>query len=149
VRNDLASALRTALRAANVSCELFVDAPLLRIDDQSVYAPDLVVTMGGAVGAGGVAAAQPVIVAEALSPVPRALDALMRVGEFMRAPSVRHVLMADPIRRAVLWHRRAEDGSIALDIVRDGVLRLDPPGLSLRVADCFVSVGVEAGRAPD
>jgi Uma2 family endonuclease len=146
VRADLAAALRTALRVANAPCELFADAPLMRVDDQSVYAPDLVVTMGGAVGAAGVATAQPVIVAEALSPVPRSLDALMRVGEFFRTPTVRHVLMADPVRRALFWHHRKPDGEITLRIAREGSVRLDPPGLTVAVADCFVSAGVEARR---
>lgn len=143
VAADLASALRTALRVSGAACELFTGSAALRVDDQTVYAPDVLVTMGGAVGAGVVAPALPVVVAEALSPVPRTLDALLRVADFLRLPSVRHVLMADPVRRALIWHRRAEDGSVAMHVVREGPITLDPPGLSLDVADCFLSIDIE------
>lgn len=143
VAADLAAALRTALRVSGAACELFAGSAALRVDDQTVYAPDVVVTMGGAVGAHAVATARPVIVAEALSPVPRTLDALLRVTDFLRVPSLRHVLMADPVRRALVWHRRADDGSIEMRVVRQGPVTLDPPGLSLEVADCFLSIDIE------
>jgi hypothetical protein len=146
VVNDLAAALRTALRLSGADCELFATGAPLRVDEQSVYFPDLMVTGGGAMAAGGVATSAPLVVAEALSPVPRTLDALMRVAEFLRVPSVRHVVMADPVRRALIWHRKLPDGGVELRIAQQGSITLDPPGLTLAVADCFVSVGVETGR---
>jgi len=40
-------------------------------------------------------------------------------------------------RRLVLHHKRGEGGAIPSQIVREGALVLDPPGLTLTLSDLF------------
>ena len=46
-------------------------------------------------------------------------------------PSVRHYLIVKTENQVVVQHQRGEADSIAARILRDGALRLDPPGLAL------------------
>jgi hypothetical protein len=39
----------------------------------------------------------------------------------------------------MIWHKRAQAGAIETRILRDGVLRLDPPGLEAEVVAFFVT----------
>jgi hypothetical protein len=53
------------------------------------------------------------------------------------AASLQHYLVADLKRRLVLHHRRGEGTAIPTEIVREGSLMLDPPGLTLALSDIF------------
>ncbi|MGO8953625.1 MAG: hypothetical protein ACLPWS_06300 [Rhodomicrobium sp.] len=52
-------------------------------------------------------------------------------------PSIQHYLVADLERRLILHHKRGEAGTVVTAIVRDGALRLDPPGTEISVGDIF------------
>jgi len=43
----------------------------------------------------------------------------------------------DPDDRLVVHHRRREDGEIVTRVVESGDLMLDPPGLTVSLADIF------------
>lgn len=45
-----------------------------------------------------------------------------------------------PVRRVLIHHSKAADGTIATRIAREGSLELDPPGVVLDVASCFASL---------
>ncbi len=62
-------------------------------------------------------------------------------------PSLRHYLLVDAVRRTVIHHARpAEGGEITTRIARDGVVRLDPPGIALDVAGLFLGLRGKATR---
>jgi Uma2 family endonuclease len=50
---------------------------------------------------------------------------------------VRHYLIVDPDKRLIVHHARGEGDVIMTRIVRDGTLRLDPPGIELAAAEIF------------
>lgn len=56
---------------------------------------------------------------------------------YVRVPSVTHYLVVDPDRRVVIHHRRGPGELIETRIASSGGLDLDPPGLTLAVADLF------------
>ena len=66
-----------------------------------------------------------------LSPSTRARDAGAKLADYFRLPSVRHYLIVRTEDRAIIHHARGEDGAIATSIVREGSIRLDPPGITL------------------
>jgi hypothetical protein len=52
-------------------------------------------------------------------------------------PSIQHYLIADLDRRLVLHHKRGDAGTIVTAIVKDGALRLDPPGIEVSLDGIF------------
>jgi len=54
---------------------------------------------------------------------------------YFSLPSVRHYLIVDPEKRAIVHHVRSDDGQIASTTVTEGTLILDPPGIEVTVAD--------------
>jgi hypothetical protein len=50
---------------------------------------------------------------------------------------VAHYLILDADRRVMIWHKRGQAGAIETRVVRDGVIRLDPPGLEAEAAGFF------------
>ena len=81
--------------------------------------------------------ADPVIVAEVLSPSTAARDHGVKLSGYFSLPGFWHYLIVDPDRRVVTHHKRGEADVIETRILSDGVLRLDPPGLEVAVADLF------------
>jgi Uma2 family endonuclease len=77
-------------------------------------------------------ATDPIIVVEVVSPcLPLLPKARLRqqVGRLVPNPSVRHYLIVKTENQAIIHHQRNEAGDIATHVIRDGVIRLDPPGL--------------------
>ena len=54
-----------------------------------------------------------------------------------RFASVEHYLILDADRRVLIHHRRGQAGAIETRILRDGLIRLDPPGFEAEVAAFF------------
>jgi hypothetical protein len=52
---------------------------------------------------------------------------------YFSLPSVRHYLIVDPDGPALIHHERQTNGTILTRIVKDGKLRLDPPGFEIAV----------------
>lgn len=78
----------------------------------------------------------PVIVAEVLSPSATADDHGPKLDGYFALPSVAHYLILDADRRVMIW-RRGKTGAIETRVVRNGAIRLDPPGLEAEVAEFF------------
>jgi Uma2 family endonuclease len=76
----------------------------------------------------------PVVVVEIVSPSSRFLDTGRKVQEYFALRSVAHYLVVRLDDHIVHHHRRA-GAEVVTAFAREGVLRLDPPGLTLRVAD--------------
>ena len=105
--------------------------------------PDAQVRCGRRLPGDTVEIPDPVVVLEVLSPSTRAHDAGAKLGDYFLIPSVRYYLLLDTRRRTVIHHERVQDGPIATRIARDGLVRLDPPGLALDVAGLFLGADGE------
>ncbi len=75
---------------------------------------------------------------EVLSPSTAADDHGLKLDGYFSIKSVEHYLIVDPDRRVMIHHRRTTD-AIETRILREGALRLEPPGLEAEVAAFFVA----------
>ena len=59
-----------------------------------------------------------------------------KLADYFRVPSLRHYLVLDSGRRTALRYLRQGD-QIALTLLREGVITLDPPSFSIAITDLF------------
>jgi Uma2 family endonuclease len=145
VKHAAARALEDAVAAAGLPCpnswQVFPDGMAVRIDEATVYEPDASVRCGPRLGENDIELPDPLVVVEVLSPSSRAQDSGAKLEAYFRLPTVRHYLVVNTATRTVIHHARDADGAIATRIHGSddagGELRLDPPGLRLRLADFF------------
>jgi Uma2 family endonuclease len=131
-------ALDAAVRAAGLPCQAFGDGMTVEIGEEYDYEPDAVVNCGDRLSGDAVAAPNPVIVVEVLSPSTQSTDTGAKLADYFRVPSVRHYLILRTRDRRVIHHRRGDDGeSIETRVLADGAIRLDPPGIEVAVADFY------------
>jgi Uma2 family endonuclease len=137
VKFQICRALKDAVRAAALPCEVFTDGMVVRIDDATVYEPDATLRCGRRLDDDAIEFSDPTVVVEVLSPSSRARDAGAKLEDYFRLPSVRHYLLLRTDSRSVIQHARDADGVITTTIHRDGSLAIDPPGLTIALADVF------------
>lgn len=130
-------ALADAIDAAGLPCEAFPDGMAVRIGDDTVYEPDALVRCGPPVADEAVELSDPVIVVEVVSPSSRGRDTGLKLADYFRLDSLRHYLIVQASRGLLVHHHRTEGGSIETAILRDGDLRLDPPGFVLDIGRLF------------
>ncbi len=130
-------ALDTAITRAGIDCQALIDGLAVTVDDETSYIPDALVNCGARGAPDSMIAPRPVIVAEVLSPSTRNLDKTVKLADYFRVPSLVHYLIIDLGRRIVFHYRRQSEGAITVAIVKDGELALDPPGITVAVADLF------------
>lgn len=130
-------ALREAIAAAGLTCEALPDGLTVRIDAHTAYEPDAVVHCGDPLADDALIVPEPVIVVEVLSPTTRARDAGAKLADYFRLASVRHYLLVQTERRSVIHHHRGDAGEIETRVVTAGAFGLDPPGLTLDLADIY------------
>src|SRR5437868_6003509 len=130
-------ALQRALASTKQPHEIFIDGMTVPIDANTAYEPDVLVHVGAAIPAKQLTVPDPVIVVEILSPSSLGLDSKIKLIGYFKLASVQHYLIIDPDKRIVTHHRRATGGTNAARSATDGILRLDPPGIELTVADLF------------
>lgn len=127
--------LTEAVTRQGLPCEVLIDGVVVEVDDFTVYEPDVLARCGPALSDETVRLRDPLIVVEVLSPSSRAVDTGLKFSDYFRIPSLRHYLVVRAETRTVIHHARTEDGTILTRIIRDGRLRLDPPGIE--IADLF------------
>jgi Uma2 family endonuclease len=130
-------ALDRAIRTAGLPCEALADGVTVEVGDDTDYEPDAVVNCGERMADDAIAAPNPIIVVEVLSPSTRSVDTGAKLSDYFRVPSVRHYLIVRADRRAVIHHRRREDGGIETSFVTEGRIALDPPGIAVLVEDLY------------
>ena len=110
----------------------------VRISARTAFEPDALVVCHSPSGLDTMEIPNPIVVVEVLSPSTAADDHGIKLDGYFSLPSVEHYLIVDPDRRVMIHHRRGRD-AIETRILRDGLLRLDPPGLEAEVATFFVT----------
>jgi Uma2 family endonuclease len=123
--------LAEAVERDGLPCTAYPDGMAVVIDELTTYAPDALVRCGPVVPPNTVKLTDPVIVVEVLSPSTRARDHGDKLIDYFRLESVQHYLIVRTEDGAIIHHARNADGTILTRIVREGVLRLDPPGLTV------------------
>ena len=128
---QIARRLAEAVEREGLACQVFPDGMAVEVDATTTYEPDALVRCGPPMPDDAVKLTDPVIVVEVLSPSTRARDAGAKLADYFRLPSVRHYLLVRTEDRVVIHHARNDDGTILTRIVREGPIRMDPPGLLL------------------
>ena len=128
-------ALRRAVAVAGVPCQALPDGAAVETGD-SDYEPDALVNCGNRMPDDEVAAPNPVVVVEVISPGTKSVDTGRKLEGYFQVPSIAHYLIVDPIRRFVIHHRRADD-EIATRILKDGPVAMHPPGITITVEELW------------
>jgi Uma2 family endonuclease len=126
-----------AIAKARVPCRFVLDSAAVRIDARNSYQPDVLVYCGEPLSADALEVPNPVIVVEVLSPGNAMTDLRDKLQGYFCVASIQHYLVVDPDKRLVIHHARGQDDVVGTRIVSDGNLALDPPGLTLAVAELF------------
>jgi Uma2 family endonuclease len=124
-------ALREAVKAARLPCEVMTDGMTVRIDEHTAYSPDALIYCGEMIAANTVIVPNPTIIVEVLSPATAHSDTSAKLIGYFKLPSVAHYLIIDPSARTVTHYTR----NATPNLINGGPLRLDPPGLDLTVED--------------
>lgn len=131
----VAQALDRAIEKAGAGCDSTIDGMLVRIDEERACQPDALVYRGPQLPDDALEVPAPVIVVEVLSPGNALSDLRDKLADYFRVESIRHYLIVDPDQRLVIHHERAGEGAVTSRVLREGGLRLDPPGLTLAFAE--------------
>ncbi len=132
IKRRIDHALTKALAEPGQDCEVFVSGPKVRIDADTAFEPDVLVTCAKVPP--GMLMPEPLIVVEVLSVSTRDRDFTIKLAGYAALPSLAHHLLVDTQRRLVVHHRRAVgEQDFRTSIVRAGVVRLEPPGLDLDI----------------
>ena len=127
----IARRLAEAIEAARLECEVLGDGISVQVDADTIYEPDALVRCGAPLHDNATKVFDPVILVEVVSPSSRGRDSGSKLEDYFRMPSVRHYLIVKTENRAVIHHERDVAGAITTRIIRDGSIRLDPPGIEL------------------
>jgi Uma2 family endonuclease len=130
-------ALAAAVRRGRLPCHVLPDGMTVRIDDTTAFEPDALVYCGEKAPAAALEIPNPVVVVEVLSSSTRRIDLTHKLTAYFRLPSVMHYLIVDPTQPSVVHHARGTGDTILTRIVTGSTLALDPPGLTLALADIY------------
>ncbi len=137
IKLNIAVALRAAIASARLPCEAFTDGMAVKVDEHHTYEPDAMIRCGDPLDDEAVVVLDPLILVEVVSRSSAGIDTGAKLANYLRLPSVRHYLIVEPGRRTVIHHERGNGGEITTRIVREGALRLEPPGIEVEIEGFF------------
>jgi len=130
--------LKAAIQRAGLPCRMFPDGMTVRIGARTAFEPDALVVCPSPLDLHTMEIPNPIVVVEVLSPSTAADDHGVKLDGYFSLPSVEHYLTINPDRRVMIHHKRGAD-AIETRILREGLLRLEPPGLDAEVAAFFIA----------
>jgi len=133
-------ALDRAIRNGGLDCEAFGDGITVEVDEETDYEPDAVVNCGARLAPDAIAAANPVIVVEVLSPATQSIDSSDKLADYFRVESIQHYLIVRAKRREIIHHARSGPNIISRAI-NIGSIQMDPPGISIEIAEIYEGTG--------
>ncbi len=135
VKAGVYKALDRAIAIAGGVCQALPGGATVETGE-SDYEPDALVNCGEAMADDAVAAPNPVVVVEVLSPGTSSTDTGGKLADYFRVPSIAHYLIVHPVRRTVTHHQRVGDRIETLVVVR-GPITLDLPGIVVTVEEIY------------
>ena len=130
-------ALKNAIKRSGLVLFAKPDGMTVRVAKNTAFEPDALVYAPPKVDINSVEIPNPVIIVEVGSTSTHKYDAGFKLQSYMSLVSVQHILLVNIAKRAIMHHRRETPSSFIATSVSEGVLRLDPPGLEIPVADFF------------
>jgi Uma2 family endonuclease len=124
------------IAAAGLPCQAAPDGMTVEVDADTDYEPDALISCGPPMPDDAIAAPNPVVIVEVLSPGASSVDAGGKLADYFRIASVRHYLSVRPTRREIVHHRRVADRN-EIRIVREGFIELHPPGIGLAIDEVY------------
>jgi len=137
VKAALYVAILGAIDRSGIGHYVAIDGPTVRISKRKAFVPDVLVAPLPEPELTSLEIANPVIVAEVLSPSTARVDATTKLRGYFEVASVQHYLILDPEDRTVTHHKRGAAAAIETRVITEGTLVLDPPGLEIGLADIF------------
>jgi Uma2 family endonuclease len=137
---QVVAALKNAIQRAGAPCHAVPDGATVRVNARTAFEPDALVYCGPRLPSDAVEIPNPIIVVEVLSPGTAARDHGVKLEGYYSLASVVHYLILDADARKAIHHKRGQGDIIETRILSDGILRLDPPGLEVPVADMFAPI---------
>ena len=138
IKRRIGNVLERQIAKNQLGCELFIDGMAVRVDGETVFEPDALVRCGERLPDELTLILDPLIVVEVNSPSTQRIDALHKLAGYFRNPSILHYLILIPATKTILHHQRMPDGLIVMTPAhKTGVLRLDPPGVEVDLAEVF------------
>lgn len=134
--------MNTTLAVGNQSrgspCQPFSADFAVRIPDGNIRRPDFGIDCGPFVP-DDLAATDPRVVIEVLSPSTRTFDMIRKLWECRRVPSLRHIILIDPEEPRVLHWSREPDGHWSDQEAEglDAVITLADPPITLALRDLY------------
>jgi len=123
------------------NCKPYSDGMAVSVPSGDVYEPDAMVRCGDPLGAETICIDDPTIVIEVTSPSNSRIEMSRKRARYMEAFSVKHVVLVILKDRMVLHDERGPaSDKILTTIHRDGLLTLDPPGVTLDLEAVFEAV---------
>jgi Uma2 family endonuclease len=140
VKAAIWAALQAGIKARGLPSEAIIDGPGVAIVDDTCYIPDVTVYCGERAGGDARLVPNPITVIEVLSPSTERFDSSDKLLDYFTVPSIRHYVIVSLKKRAISHHKRIEGPVIPTQILRDGELVLDPPGIAISVAEIFAAL---------
>jgi Uma2 family endonuclease len=138
IRWRIANLLAAAIERAGVPHYAAPDGMTVRIGTHVAFEPDALVAPLPKPERLDLEIPNPVIVVEVLSPSSAKRDLTDKLAGYFQVPSIQHYIVLDPEDREIIWHRRAAGGTLEPPVtLREGSLELNPPGITLAIADVF------------
>jgi Uma2 family endonuclease len=102
----------------------------------SDYEPGALVNCGQPMADDAIAAPNPVVVVEVLSPGTGSTDTGAKLADYFLVRSIVHYLIVHAIKRTVIHHQRTGEG-IQTRIIADEPTTMDPPGIVITVEEIY------------
>lgn len=137
IKAQIWSIFRREVKAQGLQCEALPDGMTVEVGPDTDYEPDAMINCGPRLDDEDIATPNPVVVVEVLSPSTRRVDAGAKLADYFKVASIQHYLIVRTRPQEIIHNRRLALDQIETRVISDGVLRLDPPGLDLSVAEVF------------
>jgi Uma2 family endonuclease len=145
IKGEAFAALRSAIAAAGLACEVLIDGPTIEVGE-SDYELDVIVRCGTeVVSDDSLAIPDAMILVEVLSPTTRRTDVSQKLVDYFKVPSVQHYLILFADRVQAIHHRRAGD-RIETRVLTVGDVSFDPPAIVVPIEKFYPAAGVSSQR---
>jgi Uma2 family endonuclease len=134
----VANQFANQIREMKLPCDALSDGMAVRVGPETTFEPDALVRCGPKLPDHTLVLDEALIVVEVTSPSTERLDIGRKLLRYFRNPGIQHyIIVLAEATRGVIHHQRAESGVINTSTFETGILRLDPPGISLDIDELF------------